>query len=803
MPKLTIDNREVTVPEGSNVLEAARALDIVIPHFCYHQALGAVGACRLCAMQFLEGPVEGIQMSCMVEAKDGMVVSTVDPEAVELRSHVIEWLMLDHPHDCPVCDEGGECQLQDMTVAGGHGRRRYRGKKQTFNNQDLGPFVQQEMNRCITCYRCVRTYRDYCGGTDFGVFGSRNRVSFGRFRDGRLLSPYAGNLVDVCPTGTFTDKAFRFKSRNWDLQEAPSICPHCSLGCSTVPGARYRELQRIRAGINLQTNGFFICDRGRFGYAHANHPERPRQARIDGQHVSVDTAITAAERRVREITDRHGPDCVAFLGSSRASLEANALLALWAERIGSGNLLFEAHSERDQAARILAGRIGNHSRSLADLRQSDLILLIGADLAAEGPMAALAVRQAERSGARVLAIDPRPLELPCHFEHLAVGPARLTEILQALATGDLGELSVTEQEFLQKLFEHLETASAPILIGGVDLLGSFGINLLLDAVEKLSSPQRQFGVMTLLAGPNSFGGARLTSTARDFDAVIDDLQEGTIKALVCLECDPYRESSDPAKAQAALGHLDLLVAFDYTPSLPAQRADIFMPSRVTAETDGCFVNNEGRLQAFRQVFEPGLAIRETGGGGHPPREFSTETPGALPQPAWRILAQILSCKDDLAAVRLEIAGSNPLFRQLTELTAETTGPLLDNPTDLPQRPRPREERPSGIAGETLPLLSVQGFAGSDWLAHLSTPFRQLESVPSVWLHPELAAKLNMVEHEQVRMTTTLGHCHVAIRISERMATGLVLAPHLWETALEGLLPGGHRISCRLEKESSA
>ena len=280
MPTLTIDNLSVTVPEGTNVLEAAKRLGIVIPHFCYHEALGAVGACRLCAMKFLEGPVKGVQMSCMVEAKDGMVVSTLDEEAQDLRKHVIEWLMMNHPHDCPVCDEGGECQLQDMTVAGGHGIRRFRGLKRTYHNQDLGPFIEHEMNRCIQCYRCVRTYQDYCGGSDFGVLGCNQRIYFGRFEDGRLESPFSGNIVDACPTGVFTDKTFRFRTRYWDLEQAPSVCPHCSLGCAIIPGGRYRELQRTVAGVNLQTNGHFICDRGRFGYGHANHPERPRVPRI-------------------------------------------------------------------------------------------------------------------------------------------------------------------------------------------------------------------------------------------------------------------------------------------------------------------------------------------------------------------------------------------------------------------------------------------------------------------------------------------------------------------------------------------
>ena len=798
MPKLIIDNREVTVPEGTNVLEAAQALDIVIPHFCYHEALGAVGSCRLCAMKFLEGPVEGIQMACMIEAEDGMVVSTVDEEAAELRSHVIEWAMTNHPHDCPVCDEGGECQLQDMTVAGGHSRRRYRGPKQTYINQELGPFIQQEKNRCITCYRCVRTYRDYCGGTDFGVFGSRNRVCFGRFQDGRLESPFSGNLVDVCPTGVFTNKVFRFKSRPWDLQEAPSICPHCSLGCSTIPGGRYRELQRVKPGINRETNGFFICDRGRFGYDHVNHPERPRQARVDGQQATMDAALAAAEQRIRQMVEQHGPDSVAFVGSARASLEANSLLAQWAERSGSAKLLFETHRERDRSARILADRLGERACSLAELQQSDLLLLIGADLIAEGPMAALAVRQAARAGARVVVIDPRPIDLPCSYTHLPIDPARLAALLDALGTRNTAALTDTEREHLQPLFEQLDASNTPVLLGGVDLLGSHGVNQLLDAAVALDNDTRPVRVVGLLGGPNSYGGALLTKSPRDFDALVDDIQEGTVKALVCLESDPYRECFDPARVQAALGRLELLVSFDCTPNLAAQRADIFLPSRPVAETSGSFINFEGRLQAFEQVIEPGLPIRETGGGDHPPREFSLETPGALPRPAWQMLAQILDIPGQLEEIRQQIATVDERFAALMTLSTNETGPRVTDAVVLPETAP--DALPHCVPGETLPLLPVQGFVGSDWLAHLSAPLQLLEGAPVVWLHANLAGRLGLAEQDQARLTTPLGHCHVTVHTSDRMADNLVLVPHIWGTALEGLMPGGHRIDCRLEKE---
>ena len=190
MPKLKIDGLEIEVPKGTKVIEAAARLGIIIPRFCYHPGLGSVGACRMCAVKFLEGPVKGVQMSCMVDAQDGMVVSTTDEEAVDFRKHVIEWLMMNHPHDCPVCDEGGHCLLQDMTVSGGHGIRRYLGKKRTYRDQYLGVFVQHEMNRCIHCWRCRRFYQEFAGYRDLGAMQIAYRTYFGTVQGRSLGKPF-------------------------------------------------------------------------------------------------------------------------------------------------------------------------------------------------------------------------------------------------------------------------------------------------------------------------------------------------------------------------------------------------------------------------------------------------------------------------------------------------------------------------------------------------------------------------------------------------------------------------------------
>ncbi len=785
MPRLTIDNRSVDVPDGSNVLEAAQRLGIVIPHFCYHEALGAVGACRLCAMKFEDGPVKGVQMSCMVEAQEGMVVSTLDPTTVELRAHVIEWLMTNHPHDCPVCDEGGECQLQDMTVAGGHTLRRYRGRKRTYANQQLGPFIEHEMNRCIQCYRCVRTYQDYCGGDDFGVLGVNQRVYFGRFRDGRLESPFSGNLVDVCPTGVFTDKTFRFKTRYWDIEEAPSVCPHCSLGCATLPGGRYRELQRTRAGVNRATNGFFICDRGRFGYAHANHPARPRFPRVAGQEVAWDDALAVARQRIAAIVAEHGPGAVAFLGSPRASLEANAQLQAWARELGSERVAFEAHAPRDWAARTLAGGLGTHWRSLEGVRHSDCVVMFGLDPLAEAPLLVLAVRQAVRRGGHVAVLDPRPVELTCRAAHLPLPPWRLSEALTALADNDFSTFSRQEGVVLEGLRDALQAAERPVLIGGGDLLGVPGLQRLLNLVDVLSRDHRPCGMMVPLTGPNSFGGALLAGAGPDFEELGNAVATGEVRALVCLENDPLSTAAHPGRAALALGKLELLVVLDGLPTRTAQRAEILLPTTVTAESEGTFVNNEGRMLAFERAMQPGIPLKVTGGGDHPPRTFAPGTPGDQPRPAWAVLARLRGKDDALEAVRREIEMRDPRFAGLSGLQAESEGFHVAGGGPLPEVD---EENFIPGAGE-LALLVTEGLFGSEEIAHYSAPLDAVRPAPRLYLHPADAERLSVAEGEAVRLVCEVGEVALPVTLSPRMAAGVAVLPRVRGTVLESFVPG--------------
>src|SRR5574340_1034036 len=281
MPTIHVDGQAYEAPADRDLLSVLIDLGVNLPYFCWHPALGSVGARRQCAVKLFHGESDTrgrIVMACMTPVSDGLRVAVMDPEVMDFRQRVIEWLMVNHPHDCPVCDEGGECHLQDMTVMTGHIYRRYRFDKRTHTNQNLGPFINHEMNRCIQCYRCVRFYRDYAGGRDFDAFAQRDHVYFGRHADGPLENEFSGNLVEVCPTGVFDDKTFKqHYTRKWDLQTAPSVCVHCGLGCNTIPGERYGMLRRIRNRYNGEVNGYFLCDRGRYGYVFVNDERRPRQ----------------------------------------------------------------------------------------------------------------------------------------------------------------------------------------------------------------------------------------------------------------------------------------------------------------------------------------------------------------------------------------------------------------------------------------------------------------------------------------------------------------------------------------------
>jgi NADH-quinone oxidoreductase subunit G len=404
MATIHVDGKQYDVDGADNLLQACLSLGLDIPYFCWHPALGSVGACRQCAVKQYANAEDKrgrLVMSCMTPSTDNTFISIDDAEAKEFRASVVEWLMTNHPHDCPVCEEGGHCHLQDMTVMTGHDRRRYRFTKRTHQNQDLGPFVSHEMNRCIACYRCVRYYKDYAGGEDLGVYGAHDNVYFGRPESGTLQSEFSGNLVEVCPTGVFTDKTHSERyNRKWDMQFAPSVCQQCSVGCNTSPGERYGEIRRIENRYNGTVNHYFLCDRGRFGYGYVNREDRPRQPLIrQAEQLTITTVDNALDSAIAMVYGKK----VLGIGSPRASLETNFALR---ELVGAANFA-TGMTAAEQARVALVAQIlqteAIDTPSLRAIEDKDAVLVLGEDVTQTAPRIALALRQSAKNKAEQLA----------------------------------------------------------------------------------------------------------------------------------------------------------------------------------------------------------------------------------------------------------------------------------------------------------------------------------------------------------------------------------------------------------------
>ena len=646
MPKIYIDNKQYEAKDGLNLLQACLDLGFDIPYFCWHPALNSVGACRLCAVkQFKdESDTRGkIIMSCMTPVAENMRISIDDPEVKEFRAGIIELLMLNHPHDCPVCDEGGECHLQDMTVMTGHVLRRTRLRKRTYRNQYLGPFINHEMNRCIHCYRCVRFYRDYAGGRDLEAFSSHHHVYFGRHEDGVLQNVFSGNLVEVCPTGVFTDKTFkRHFTRMWDLQTAPSICIHCGLGCNTIPGERYGTLRRIRNRYHGEVNRYFLCDRGRFGYEFVNHKSRLRDSVIkrdsDRLPDRVEGPVSKDDLFLSMSGLLHFGAGVIGIGSPRASLEANYALRTL---VGPENF----YSGMSETESVLISEIIEilrsgpaRSASLLDVAQSDAVFIIGEDVLNTAPLLALVLRQTVRNSCMEWMSKLGIPEWNDAFVRIAMQENRgslfiattdstglddIAERTFRAAPEDIARLGFAVAHALDPaapqvtdasaslisiagaIAEKLKAANKPLIISGPGCGNSQIIHAAANVSRALCSPGCSSGQAASLCFTmpecNSLGLGLMQAgnIAKAFDAV----SAGTVETAIILENDLYRRA-DEERVSTFLGSVSNVVVIDFLNSRTVEGADIVLPSATFAETGGTIVNNEGRAQRFFKVFIP-------------------------------------------------------------------------------------------------------------------------------------------------------------------------------------------------------
>ena len=632
MATIHVDGKALEVDGADNLLQACLSLGLDIPYFCWHPALGSVGACRQCAVKQYtdENDTRGrIVMSCMTPATDNTWISIEDDESKAFRASVVEWLMTNHPHDCPVCEEGGHCHLQDMTVMTGHNERRYRFTKRTHQNQELGPFIAHEMNRCIACYRCVRFYKDYAGGTDLGVFGAHDNVYFGRVEDGTLESEFSGNLTEVCPTGVFTDKTHSERyNRKWDMQFSPSICHGCSSGCNISPGERYGEIRRIENRYNGSVNQYFLCDRGRFGYGYVNREDRPRQPLLaDGRKLSLDQALDNAAELLR------GRNIVG-IGSPRASLESNYALR---ELVGAEHFYSGIEASELERIRLVLQVLKDSPLpipTLRDVEDHDAIFVLGEDLTQTAARLALGLRQAVKGRAEDMAaamkvqpwLDAAVKNIGQHelnplfiaslaetrlddiaAECVHAAPDDLARIgfavahaLDASAPAVEG-LDTEALELAQRIADALLAAKRPLIIAGTSLGSKALIEAAANIAKALKLRDKNGSISLIVPEANSLGLAMLGGES--VDAALQAVIDGHADAIVVLENDLYTRT-DKAKVDAALSAAKVVIVADHQKTATGERAHLVLPAASFAEGDGTLVSQEGRAQRFFQVFDP-------------------------------------------------------------------------------------------------------------------------------------------------------------------------------------------------------
>lgn len=638
MPILYIDNKPYEITSGKNLLETCLTLGFDLPYFCWHPALGSVGACRQCAVKVYkdENDTKGrIIMSCMEPVTNNQRISVNDIESKEFREMVIAWLMTNHPHDCAVCDEGGSCHLQDMTVMTGHNYRDYRFTKRTHKNQDLGPFINHEMNRCIQCYRCVRFYKDYAGGNDLDVFASRNNVYFGRAEDGTLESEFSGNLSEVCPTGVFTDKTLKqHYTRKWDLTMAPSVCQHCSLGCNIIAGERYGELRMIANRYHGEVNGYFICDRGRFGYEFVNAETRIKQPLLNGQIVDRESVLAEVSKSLHQAK-------VIGIGSPRASLQSNFALKML---VGEDNF-YHGVSDNEHNLAELAIQVMKEgparTPSMKEVEKADAVFVLGEDLTNSAPMLALAVRQAvkqqpldevtkanipswhDAASRELIQENKGPVFIasihntklddiakktyhaaPHDIARLGFAVAHLIDS----SVENAENLSQELKELTKQIANDLLKAKNPVVISGSSCESQSVMKAAANIAWALHKKNNNTGIVLTMPECNSIGlammgGHRLNSA---FNAILN----GHADTAIVMENDLYRHGKSSV-VDEFVNKCKCVITLDHSSHATTKKSHFTIPAGTFAESDGTIVNNEGRAQRFFQVYESTDVIQES------------------------------------------------------------------------------------------------------------------------------------------------------------------------------------------------
>lgn len=587
MPKITINEMEIEVEAGTSILQAAEQLGVEIPRFCYHDKLSVPANCRMCLVEVEGGPPKPAA-SCAMACGDGMVVHTESEMVKKARKGVMEMLLINHPLDCPICDQGGECDLQDQAVSYGFDRSRYHEEKRTVSNKDLGPLIGTEMTRCINCTRCVRFAEEIAGTPVLGQFNRGEDAEIGTFIGEIVDTELSGNLVDICPVGALTSKPYAYSARSWELTKTETIDVHDSLGCNIRVDSRGREVMRILPRLNEDINEEWIDDRTRFSYdgLAAGRIDRPYiRDEEDGKLYEAEWSEAFAHIK-KKLSGVKG-DKIAALAGDLVDVEAMVAMKDLMTSLGSPNMDCRTDSgvfNTDNRASYL------FNSTIAGIDEADAILLVGVDPRHEATMINARIRKNWLEKKVPVSLIGEAVDLTYPYEHMGTGPKDLEKLVKQYA----GKVK----------------AKKPMMIVGSGVFrreDGMAIHALLhEAAEALGIVKKNWNGFNILHGAASrVGGLDVgflpQKNGLNFSEIISGTKDGSIEALFLLGADEFN-------ARVHIGWKTFVVYQGHHGDHAAERADVILPAAAYTEKDGLYVNTEGRPQlAKRAVTPPGDA----------------------------------------------------------------------------------------------------------------------------------------------------------------------------------------------------
>ncbi|MDZ4399257.1 NADH-quinone oxidoreductase subunit NuoG [Hydrogenophaga sp.] len=608
MVEIELDGKKVEVPPGSMVMHAAEKAGTYIPHFCYHKKLSIAANCRMCLVDVEKAPKP--MPACATPVTQGMIVRTKSDKAIKAQQSVMEFLLINHPLDCPICDQGGECQLQDLAVGYGSSGSRYEEEKRVVFHKDVGPLISmQEMSRCIHCTRCVRFGQEVAGVMELGMIHRGEHAEITTVLGDTVDSELSGNMIDICPVGALTSKPFRYSARTWELSRRKSVSPHDSTGANLIVQVKNHKVMRVVPLENEAVNECWIADRDRFSYEAVNSEDRLTAPMIKqgGEWKTVDwqTALEYVANGLKQVKAEHGAAAIGLMASPHSTLEELALAGALVRGLGSQNIDARLrHADFSNTAPAGAARwLGMPVASLSNLQR---VLVVGSNLRKDHPLFAQRIRQAQRKGAQVNVLNAVAQDWAMPLNNMVLADSGVwVTALAGIAAAIAAETGASAPVNAEASDAHRAVAKS--LLGGEHkaiLLGNAAAHhekaTSLLSLANWIAQQTGASVGYLSEAANTVGAQLVNAVPGQGGLNAGQMLGGALKALVLLNTEPGHDSAAGVQGLASAGMVVTLSPFKTNLDI----SDVLLPVAPFTETSGSFVNAEGRLQSFHAVVRP-------------------------------------------------------------------------------------------------------------------------------------------------------------------------------------------------------